>query len=335
MDKYTENTTFTKTLLGYGVWITLLITTFVLTIIIACATPSLAYAKTIAEYDQEIAEQEKIVEKADKENTTAQKTLGEAAVWYYQNGAPSNLLDIIVFSTNFVETINKAEYVSIIYQQYAEAVKKAKDAKQNAETQQTVLEELKKEKTNRALSLKNAGKIQFAQSGMDEWSNLRYWTGTISRSGCGLCAYTVIINVLTGNEYTPADMYKIRGDWKGMDGYPDDFTGSKGKTHAEWTKDKFDIDTYNISISVNDLKKEVSKPEACAMVCSAGNSFKNKSGEWRYSGGHFVAVLGYDEEGFHVSDSAYTWDEGHDVVYSDNEMARMLRSANHITVYQN
>lgn len=298
--------------------------------------PASADAKTIADYDAEIAAQEKVVEEKDAAAKTAQAILAETTSWYYKNIASGSVADMILNESGIEEAIDKISYMDKIYATYAQKKADAEAAKNEALGAQEALEVLKAEKKDRARSLANARALQFPQGNGQSWSNIRYWNGNIATSGCGLCAYTVVIDVLCGKDYTPADMIGIRGDWRGMDGYPDDGTGVKGyDSHHDFTLGTFEIETWNIDNSVDALKEALEEKESAAIVCSRGQAFKNRSGAWRWSSGHFVAVIGYDEQGFHVADSAYSKEEGADVIYSDAEMAKMLRSANLVTVYSN
>lgn len=294
-----------------------------------------AFAKTVADYNAEIAEQEAIVEEKQEAEQKAKDILAEATTWYYKNINADTFNEIVTGRKSVGETIDQISYMDTLYQSYAQKAATAEAAKNEALEAQEVLEALKNEKTARARSLANARSVQFAQSGMSEWSGLRYWSGNVATSGCGLCSYTVIIDVLCGKDYTPADMLSIRGDWRGMDGYPDDDTGTKYGSHHDFTLGEFDIETWNITPTVSELKSALKEKETAAMVCSRGYAFKNRSGAWRWSSGHFVAVLGYDDEGFHVSDSAYPKAEGANVIYSDSEMEKMLANANLVTVYSN
>lgn len=303
--------------------------------ILLSISPEQAQAKTLAQFDAEIATQQTIVNEKNQQNEEAQAVLAKAAKWYYQNALPEDLLQLIITGNDISDTFDKVEYVGQIYNDYVEKAAAAKQAKTEAEAAKQELEGMRAERANRAKSLEEAKTIQFPQGGNNAWSGLPYWTGSVARAGCGLCSYTVVIDVLTGNNYTPADMLGIRGDWKGMDGYPDNNTGSGNESHADFTRRMFEVETYNISHDVETLKQELSNGEACSIVCAAGRAFKNKSGTWRYSSGHFIAVVGYDEQGFHVADSAYSSDQGTDVVYSDGEMATMLSRASHVTIYKN
>lgn len=299
-------------------------------------TADAAAAKTIADYDAEIAAQEKVVEEKEAASAEAQSVLAEATSWYYKNISSGAVVDMIFNESGITEAIDKMSYMDKIYATYAQKKTDAEMARNEAIGAQEALEVLREEKKARAHSLVNARNIQFPQGGGQAWSNIRYWGGTVATSGCGLCAYTVVIDALTGKDYTPADMMGIRGDWKGMDGYPDDGTGVPGgESHHDFTLDTFEIETWNIDNSVEALKESLTERETAAIVCSRGQAFKDNSGSWRWSSGHFVAVVGYDENGFHVADSAYSREQGTDVVYSDSEMAKMLRGANLVTVYSN
>ena len=303
----------------------------------ACSlTPAaVAHAKTLDEYDAEIAAQEAVVKEKTAISEEATAVLGEATNWYYKNVSPGDVVDLIMNDEGIGDAIDKLSYMDKIYATYAQKKYEAEVAKQEAEAAQAELQALKDEKKARARTLATAADVQFPQSNNQPWSNIGYWNGTIASSGCGVCAYTVVIDVLCGKDYTPADMMEIRGDWRGMDGYPDDSTGSHGKTHSEFTRDTFDVSTWNISPNVEELKSALTEQETAAIVCSRGRAFKDNQGSWRWSSGHFVAVLGYDDEGFHVSDSAYSHEYGTDVVYSDREMATMLSGANLVTIYSN
>lgn len=298
-------------------------------------TPATAEAKRIADFDAEIAAQEQVVAEKQAIEDEAKTVLSEATTWYYKNFSVDTINEILAGRKSIADTLDQLSYMDTLYASYAQKARSAELAKAEAAQAKEALEQLRAERASRARTLESAAGIQFAQGGMQGWSGLRYWNGTIGSSGCGLCAYTVIIDILCGRDYTPADMLSIRGDWRGMDGYPEDHTGSKYGSHHDFTLSEFEIETWNIGNSVEELKDALRERETAAMVCSHGHVFKNKSGSWRWSSGHFVAVLGYDEQGFHVSDSAYSKDQGADVIYSDTEMARMLSGANKVTIYSN
>ena len=179
--------------------------------------------------------------------------------------------------------------------------------------------------------------LQFAQSG-EPWSDLPYWGGTISMNGCGLCAYTTMVDILVGTDYTPEDMLYIRGDWEGMDGWVDDNTGSGELTHHDWTLETFGIDSWRIDVNSESLKEAVSRGDSVAMLC-AGNPedyiFLGTAGDEHQYDGHFILVWDYDENGnFHVHDSAVSHGYGCDVIYTPEEMSELIGNTSSIVEYR-
>lgn len=317
--------------------ISITVAVFLFTIVNFWLLPSSAYAMTLAEYDTAIAEAQATVDQKNIELANAQSDLDETTKWIYKNtgGGAGAIIQFMASGQDLTETVENIEYMQRIIVSYQEQAAAAATAAQEAQKAVDELEELREEQAARLKALSTKNEIHFQQGGGNAWSGLSYWNGTVASSGCGLCAYTVIIDVLTGYEYTPTDMLKIRGDWRGMDGYPNDSTGSGSQTHAEFTKSTFDIDMYEISIDVDSMKAALEGGESAVMVCARGSVFKDKQGNWRYSSGHFIAVYGYDEEGFHVADSAYNSSRGANVIYSDSDMARLLSGSNHVVVYEN
>lgn len=305
-------------------------------IVVPLLAPPSAQAKTIHDYDEEISAQQAVVDEKDVAYDDALRKLTDMTKWCYKNTSIENIVQSVISGTSMKDAVDSVEYASRVYEQYASEADETRAAKEEAEAARDELVSLRNERIARSKSLENATKVQFPQGGGNEWSGLRYWGGNVGSSGCGLCAYTVAIDVLTGADYNPAQMLDIRGDWVGMDGYPDDSTGTKdGSSHHDWTLAKWDIETWNIDNTTSALAEALDNNESVAIVCSHGNSFKNKSGVWRSTDGHFICVVGHDESGFHVSDSAYSHDEGTDVVYNDADMSRMLSGANLVTIYAN
>lgn len=173
-----------------------------------------------------------------------------------------------------------------------------------------------------------------------EWGTLPYWGGTISSSGCGLCSYTTIINMLKGEKYTPATMLEKRGDWVGMEGFPDSSAGTlDGSTHAEWTQKTFGITVDGLDDSINNdgVKNYLKNGKSVLMICSAGTDiYRNSRGETRSSKGHFVVIYRYDEASkeFFVQDSAFNDDDaGKAVHYTEDQMQYLLSNTYHMVGY--
>lgn len=342
---------FTRKAIGMIAVMSLIVTIpLVSGMLLPSASLPTAEAKTVAEYDKDIEEAARICEQRNQELEQAQADLSDTANWYYKSVSGQGGVSNLILGESMHETVDRISYMDRIYSSYVEKRDTAIQAKEAAEEAQAELirlrrehkekEELEKqrkaeEERKRIEHKQEKLLIQFPQGHDQPWSSIKYWNGTIATSGCGVCSYTSIIDYLCDKDYTPADMMEIRGDWRGMDGYPKDGTGVKGGgSHASFTKETFGLDMHNIEISLDSLKKSLKDGKSAAIVCSRGRSFKNNSGDWRWSNGHFVAVFAYDDEGFHVSDSAYITSEGSNVIYNDSEMATMLSNSNHITLYR-
>lgn len=57
---------------------------------------------------------------------------------------------------------------------------------------------------------KRAADIYFCQRHGAPWESYPYWDGCMDYNACGLVSLTMAIDILTGQELTPADVYKIR-----------------------------------------------------------------------------------------------------------------------------
>ena len=208
-----------------------------------------------------------------------------------------------------------------------------------AETSGLVAAEIEDHSDDEVRDLKNvdAPLLQFAQCG-EPWSDLPYWGDNIAMNGCGLCAYTTMIDILVGTSYTPEDMLYIRGDWEGMDGWVNDNTGSGEETHHDWTLATFGVDSWNIEVNIDSLREAVSRGDSVAMLC-AGNTeeyiFRGTAGDEHQYDGHFILVWDYDADGnFHVHDSAVSHGYGCDVVYTPEEMQEMINNTSSIVEYR-
>jgi len=58
----------------------------------------------------------------------------------------------------------------------------------------------------------NAHEVFFEQSD-PRWGRLPYTGFTVSWAGCGLVAYTMCVDVVTGARHTPWDVYMMRKKW--------------------------------------------------------------------------------------------------------------------------
>lgn len=299
-------------------------------------TPAHAWAsKTLVEYDAEIATQEELLEQKQADLEAKQQVLGAAVRTVYKDYNTQSILDLLMDEEDLKTVLLRIDYVNQVSDHYHQAFEEVLDAKMKVEETVRELEIMRMERQNRAASADEAALIHYSQSG-EEWSSLPYWGVSISYAGCGLCAYTTIIDILLNEDYTPADMLDMRGDWRGMDHWVYDSTGTPdGSTHYDWTLNNFEIETYDIDRDTSDLADELSHDDRAALMLVGGVGLKTNSGGRWYTDGHFIAVYDYDDEGFHVHDSALSKSEGSNVIYSWSDMESLMSGAKRLVIYKN
>lgn len=296
--------------------------------VLAWATPTAAHAQTIAEIDESISRIEQTIGEKEQAVSDAQGSLSDVIRDAYKSGelGASPEVALLIQSDTLDDLIEGAQYATTISDRYVAMIDAAKATLDELEEARDSLTELRAVREAQIRARERADSMHFCQWG-ESYSDIRYYCGTIGSAGCGLCAYTVAINILKGTDYTPETMLATCGDWAGLvhnlesrKGTPD------GSTHAEWTKSYFDVDMTRIGNSVSELRDALSDGESVVIALARGASYKNKSGSWRYTRGHYVCIYRCDDEGFYVQDSAQKANEGAAVYYRDSEMGTMLRT---------
>ena len=280
------------------------------------AAPVPARAQTLKEIDASIAELEKTIREHEGVVSGAQEILAEAVRDAYKSGnlASGSEMELILNADTLDDLISNSQYVEAMNGKYAAAIGEARDALVELRDAKDALVALRAEKEAQVKSIERADSMHFCQWG-EGYSDIR------------LCAFTVAMNILLGTDYTPETILPERGDWQGMDHYPDDRTGTPdGSTHAEWVKAQFGVDMESVDNSIPALREALSDGKSVLTVMARGQSFKNKQGDWRYTGGHYVCIYRCDETGFFVQDSSYKGADGTAVHYTDSEMSGMLNS---------
>ena len=105
----------------------------------------------------------------------------------------------------------------------------------------------------------------------------------------------------------------------GMESWPDDRTGTDGRTHAEFTSDEFNIDYFLIDCSVERLYESLDG-RSVAIVLSSGPFLP----QWWYCNGHFVVVYKQQDGLFFVQDPA---SDTPNTIYNEDEMRQLLSNS--------
>ena len=170
-----------------------------------------------------------------------------------------------------------------------------------------------------------------------DWWDLSYWRQRVGGKGCGLVSYTMAIDILTGANLTPADMYYLRGgangSWNGTDAMPNSTKGAR-MTHKEWSERNFGV-TMRLTESYpsnQTLQEGLEKGHVYLISRGGSKCFKDAAGTWHYHGGHYVLLYRYDAQTstFFVHDpSGNTVQQqrlNQAVPYSQSDMRRCINS---------
>lgn len=310
----------------------------VLSPVLACLSmPTVARAQNLTELNAQIDEVEGALAAQTQTVDSTRNSLMQTIKVSYKAGdiGSSGALAMMLEAEDMDTLLSNAQYTSSLNRKYAQEVTAAQEARNALETTRGELIQLKEEREARMLAQanKDSGQYHYCQWG-EAYSDLRYFVGTIGSAGCGLCAYTTVVNMLNGVSYDIPTMLATRGDWYGTEEYVDSTAGSpNGMTHAAWTKDHFDINMTSIPATVADARAALEEGETALVICSGGTVFHDKAGVWRWSGGHYVCIYRCDETGFYVHDSSYQGDAGTAVHYTDEEIANMCSHAENITKF--
>lgn len=291
-----------------------------------------AYASNVSELDDQIVAKQIEADEMKGKLEGTEARINELTVAMYRYADPSAVLDTLFASRDIKDFLVNLDYFNRIHAEMTSSVASLREQTAALEGAQRELEMLREEKAIRVKSASEAFYDHYAQ-GDGRWGNLEYWGGTLSWTGCGLCAYTSAIDILTGQSLEPPAMLEMRGDWMGMDHYPDHTIGTPdGSTHAELTKRLFDLDCYNCD--GGDLLDEISDPNAVAVVLVRGQ-LKQNGGGWWWTAGHYVCAYDYSDGVLHVQDPAGLDWQGQDVQYSGSEIDTFVNEISSVVVYRN
>lgn len=301
---------------------------------VSAVAPRQAHALTLAEIRSDISATQDEIEASEAKRDAAMEALGDVSSEIYKIDSAGSLLTTLISSDDIDGLIKNIEYLRSVGREYARAAQQASEASDELNMRLDELEELEAIEKAREEAWKEADKKHFPQGGGMPWSNLPYWGANVAWAGCGLCAYTSVVDILTGADYTPTEMLDIRGDWVGMESHVNDASGTPdGSTHHDFTLKTFGIESYESEIRDSEaFATELSKEETVSIVCARGTVFHNKDGSYRYTDGHYVCVYKYDDEGFHVHDPA-TQDAN--IIYTHSEMQRLLNGTSSVVFYCN
>ena len=178
----------------------------------------------------------------------------------------------------------------------------------------------------------NAEEVFFEQSD-PRWGYLPYTGFTVSWAGCGLVAYAMCVDVLTGARFTPKDVYRMRKEWGVCQARPGGiFAKDAYVEYARMHRDLFGVETeFLADKSVENVARVL---EGGAVIWASsrdiGSPWLNADGSrqsWQHSGGHFACIWRHEDDLFYMKDSSGPARMHNDVPYDCNQMEAWLVGA--------
>lgn len=178
---------------------------------------------------------------------------------------------------------------------------------------------------------KQAENVFFSQED-PRWAGLPYYFDDIGGSGCGLCAFTAAVNLLTGRNLSPLDVYRARQEC-GLD-QRSDISGVCARDAHEALNDLnrrlFGVESEFLEdASIEGFRRALAGGDA-VIWCSSRDTGEpwiwsdGSKQEWQHPKGHLVAVWKCEGGCFFLKDSSGPCCKGNNVCYTEEQFARWL-----------
>ena len=175
----------------------------------------------------------------------------------------------------------------------------------------------------------NAEEVFFDQTD-ERWAHLPYAGSILARTGCGLVAYTMCVDVGPGARFTPGDVYRRRRAF-GIDQASTEgiFARDAYTAYAGMHRRLFDVETEFLADKSVDNIARVLESGAVLWASSReiGSPWLNADGtsqEDQYIGGHFGCIWKYEDGMFFMKDSYGNAREHNDARYTHEEFEAWL-----------
>lgn len=181
------------------------------------------------------------------------------------------------------------------------------------------------------LAWANCEDVFFSQRYGAPWEKLPYWEGSVDFNGCGLVSLTMCINLLTGRDFTPEQVYNMRSN-AGIDqskvASKDGKSICGGDVQFQFNpvnRKLFGIESCPLERTVDAFKKALAKEDTVIWASSRNTDFYDRDGNprWIYNG-HVLCIWKYEDGNFIVKDPGLPKELGNNVLYSEEVMKRWL-----------
>lgn len=190
-----------------------------------------------------------------------------------------------------------------------------------------------------AFDLAHAHGVFFDQHD-ERWADLPYGGATMADRGCGLCAYTMAVDILREENLTPRDVYEQRlavapddvaflGTWY----HHGPFDGNPALNH--WNRQLFGVESRLVAHTVEGVLEALRDGRSVVLAVSnaepGGWRAEGARGAWRTNDGslkawqhndHTACIWLFDGTHFHMKDSGVQ--AATDALYTPEQLADWL-----------
>lgn len=165
------------------------------------------------------------------------------------------------------------------------------------------------------------------------WGDHPYWDRNFNLCACGLCSFTMAVNILTGTSYNPVEVYDMRKAWglpQLQEGNGDICACDAHECFNPMFREVFGVEsTFLEDKSLESFKRELLKGDRVIWFSSRhwGEPWIWADGskcENQYEEGHLVCAWKYEDGKFIIKDPNGTFEQGNDVAYDHEQFEKLL-----------
>lgn len=166
----------------------------------------------------------------------------------------------------------------------------------------------------------------------DPWTDLPYWNSTVRYDGCGMVSLAMCVDLLTGRDLTPLDVYEIRkkagldqsrvADAEGKSVCGGDVTLKLNPVNSRL----FQVESEPLQRTAEAFRR-VLEQEKVIWASSRNTPFYDVYGrirDRRPELGHVIVFWKYEDGMYYAKDCAYGRDLGNNIPYSEEMLQNWL-----------
>ncbi|MBQ9955675.1 MAG: hypothetical protein IJO87_09680 [Eggerthellaceae bacterium] len=181
-------------------------------------------------------------------------------------------------------------------------------------------------------SFENAEDVHYAQVD-PQWAAHPYWDRTFKDCACGLCSFTMAVDILTGARLNPVEVYDLRSAWgfpQLQEGNGDICACDAHECFNPMLREVFGVEsTFLADKSLESFKRELEKGDRVIWFSSRdwGEPWIWADGskcENQYDCGHLICAWKYEDGKFIIKDPNGMRERGNNVAYDHEHFEKLL-----------